>query len=208
MSLKDIFEPRKGLSTGDNDRFFRLWFEVSIQRIQFDATDVIQAMFYGRKWFPINKGGEYRKWFGNNEYVINFENNGSELQNFSKAIIRNPNYYFSESLTWTDLTSGSISFRYNRCGFIHDVAGPCVFVLKDNANYLIALLNSKIIDAFLSITAPTLHYNIGEVADLPIILENSCCNEVEEKAKENITISKQDWDAFETSWDFKKHPLI
>lgn len=206
--LKEMAQPKKGLSTGDNERFFRFWFEVEIDNIQMKATDSIQAMFYGRKWFPINKGGEFRKWYGNNEFVVNYQNNGFELQHFSKAIIRNPNYYFGESLTWTDLTSGSISFRYNSCGFIHDVAGPCIFELGNKAAYLLAILNSKVINELLTITAPTLHYNIGEIADLPIVLANDSTEEICLLAKTNIDLSQQDWDAFETSWNFKKHPLI
>lgn len=206
--LEEIASPKKGLSTGDNDRFFRFWFEVSFDNTCFDATDYIFAMYTGKKWFPINKGGLFRKWYGNNEYLVNYQNNGRELQNFSGSIIRNPNYYFGESLTWTDLSTGSISVRYNKKGFIHDVAGPCIFELKTNNNYLLGLLNSKTADDILALTSSTLHFNVGDIALFPVYLNEERKNDVETIVSNNVRISKNDWDSFENSWDFKRHPLI
>ena len=207
-TLSSVAQARKGLSTGDNEKYLRLWFEPSYKNIQFDATDSIQAAFYGKKWFPINKGGEFRKWFGNNSYIVNYKENGKDLQRDKKAIIRNPNYYFMESLTWTDLTSGKFSVRYNKCGFVHDVAGPCMFGLDSEVFYIIGLLNSNVANELLSIIAPTLHYNIGEVSNLPIVIDDGDRELIEVKTEENIRIAKKEWDSFEESWDFKKHPLI
>lgn len=207
-NIGNIGDVKKGLSTGDNDRFFRLWYEVGCDNIFFAASDNIQALFYGKKWYPINKGGEFRKWYGNNDYVVNYYENGKSLLNFSGAIIRNSKYYFEESLTWTDLTSGKISFRYNKGGFVHDVAGPCVFRLKDQFLYVMGYLNSVVVNEILSITSPTLHYNIGSVSEVPIMLSNNNKQQVEKIVEQNISLSKDDWDSFETSWDFKKHPLI
>lgn len=204
--LEDFASPKKGLSTGNNDRFLRLWYEVGNENICFDATDTIFAMYTGKKWFPMCKGGLFRKWFGNNDYIVNFQYNGKELQNYNQAIIRNPNYYFGESLTWTDLTMGKISVRYNEKGFIHDVAGPCVFNLKENNYYFLGLLNSAVASSILSITSPTLHFNIGNICDFPTILSRS--EVINSLVKENIKASKNDWDSFETSWGFQKHPLV
>ena len=205
--LDSISDPKKGLSTGNNDRFFRLWFEISINDAYFGAADYIQAMFTGKKWFPISKGGEYRKWYGNNSYIVNYQNNGKELLSFEGAIIRNSPYYFLESLTWTDLTSGDISFRYNEKGFIHDVAGPCVFNLDANLKYVFGLLNSKVANKILSFTSPTLHYNIGTLCDFPVIINEEYRNYIEGLVSINVEKTKTDWDSFEESWDFKKHPL-
>ena len=206
IKLNEIGQAKKGLSTGDNEKYLRFWYEVSLDCSYFTAIDYIQAMYTGKKWFPINKGGLARKWYGNNDFVVNYQYNGRELQKFDKAIIRNSNYYFQESLTWTDLTSGDISFRYNKCGCVHDVAGPCVFELNDNLYYVFGLLNSKVVNELLKFISPTLHYNIGTISELPILLINSPI--VRPNCIENVFISKKDWDSFETSWDFKKHPLI
>lgn len=199
-------EPKKGLDTGDNDRFLRLWYEIKTNDVFFNSTDNIQAMYSGRKWFPITKGGTYRKWYGNNEYVVNYKNNGYELVHFEKSNIRNTNYYFFESLTWTDFTSGNISFRYNHNGFIHNVAGPCIFELNKNLSFIFAFLNSNVANEILKFLSPTVHYNVGTIAELPIILFENI--NVDNIVKENVKISKYDWDSFEVSWDFKKHPLI
>ena len=139
---------------------------------------------------------------------MNYKENGKDLQRDKKAIIRNPNYYFMESLTWTDLTSGKFSVRYNKCGFVHDVAGPCMFGLNSEIFYIIGLLNSNVANELLSIIAPTLHYNIGEVSNLPIVIDDGDRELIEVKTEENIRISKKEWDSFEETWDFKKHPLI
>lgn len=207
-TLESMASPKKGLSTGNNDLFLRFWFETSLQNLCLDATDYIYAMYTGKKWFPINKGGLFRKWYGNNEYVVNYKNNGKELLNYKGAILRNSNYYFGESLTWTDLSTGSLSVRYNKRGFIHDVAGPCIFDLKDKACYLISLLNSKVSEKILELTAATLHFNVGNIADFPVVFRQLSLITINNISIQNIQISKSDWDSFETSWDFKKHPLI
>lgn len=206
--LSDYADVKKGISTSDNDRFLRIWFEVKNELIGFACASSYDFYEHHYKWAPLNKGGAFRKWFGNNEYVINWENNGGEIKNFKLACIRNENYYFKESITWTDLSNYKPSFRYNANGFIHDVAGPCIFELKDKLYYAMGLLNSSVVTKIYEITSPTMHFNIGTTADTPFIFnslfEEKACNLV----KENINLSKTDWDSFETSWDFKKHPLI
>ena len=203
--LKDYGNVKKGISTSDNNRFIRLWFELNNKDISYNVN---KCNLHTKKWIPLNKGGAFRKWFGNNNYVINWENNGEEIKNFPLACIRNEKYYFQESITWTDLTSGLPSFRYNPCGFIHDVAGPCVFSLKNDFFYYLSLLNSKITSEILEITAPTMHFNIGNISEIPIIYSKEMYSTICSIGKLNIYISKLDWDSFENSWDFIKHPLI
>ena len=192
------------MSTADNNRFLRIWFEVSKNKIYFDATDYIQAMYTGKKWFPFNKGGDFRKWYGNNEYVINYQNNGYELRQSKKAVLRNTNYYFQECFSWSLICSAIPSFRYKEKGQIFDAAGSSCF--GENIQYLLGFCNSIVAREYLKIIAPTLNFSCGDIANLPIVFrKNKIVEQFVEKSK---NIAKEDWDAFETSWDFKKHPLI
>ena len=206
--LSEYAKAKKGLSTSDNDRFLRLWFECSYDNIIFDCKNRDESKIRKEKWYPYNKGGEFRKWFGNNEYLINWKNDGREITEFEKAIVRNPDYYFSESLTWTDLSSYKQSFRFNYGGFIHDCAGPCIFKLKNNKYYLMGLLNSIVTENIFKITSPTMHFNIGTTSEMPVIIDINKKQTIDTLVEENIVLSKVDWDSFETSWDFEKHPLV
>lgn len=206
--LSNIADAKKGISTSDNDRFLRLWYEVYVKNIGFNCENVLEFMSKDAKWAPLNKGGLFRKWFGNNNYVINWKSNGKEIKNFELACIRNEHFYFSESLTWTDLSNYKPSFRYNNKGFIHDVAGPCIFSMKKYSFYLLGLTNSSVVEKIFEFTSPTMHFNIGTTAALPIIIDNSKKQQIDALVEQNIAISKDDWDSFETSWDFEEHPLI
>ncbi len=201
-------DAKKGISTSNNDRFLKLWYEVCLNNIGIGYSNSYDFEKSNLKWVPCNKGGSFRKWYGNNEYIINWYNNGLEIKNYKLACIRNEQYYFKESLTWTDLSSYKASFRYNKNGFIHDVAGPCVFNIDKNKYYFISLLNSEVINAIFKITSPTMHFNIGATSELPIIINSDYKMIIDELGKQNISISKTDWDSFETSWDFEKHPLV
>lgn len=213
--LKVLAEPKQGLATSDNNRFLRLWYEVCIDNIYFNATDYINAMFTGKTWFPYNKGGEYRKWYGNNDYVVNWKDNGKEIRNVvgtngriaSRA--QNTQYYFRQSITWSKISCGRIAFRYKPQGHIFDVAGTSIF--NDNEeifNYLHGLLNTKLMQYILDATSPTINYEVGQIANLPIIVNDEQKEKVINLAKANADLSKYEWDEFEVSWDFKKHPLI
>lgn len=206
--LGTVADAKKGISTSDNDRFLRYWFEVDFDNIGIGYSNSDDFEKTKKKWVPLNKGGVFRKWFGNNDYVINWKNNGSEIKGFKLACVRNERFYFGESLTWTDLTSYKPSFRYNPCGFIHDVAGPCVFSLKDKAYYLMGLLNSVVTEKIFEVTSPTMHFNIGTTSEVPVKFDPEYKEEIDHLVKENIEISKEDWDSFETSWDFSCHPLV
>ena len=210
--LSEIANPKQGLATGRNDQFVRLWYEVNREKSFYTATDSIQAFYTGKKWFPYNKGGSFRKWYGNNDCVVNWENNGKEICNNKdengKLLSRpqNTNYYFFESITWSKVASGPIAFRYKPSGHIFDVAGCSIFCEHDQLLYLLGAVNSKVVMELIKAVAPTLNYEVGQVAGVPIIVDTT--ENVKKVVIKNIDISNQEGDSFEESWDFKKHPLI
>ena len=202
--LEKFAYPRKGITTGDNDTFVRLWFEV-------DYTKFC-GLLGGKKWVPMTKGGDYRRWYGNNAYVINWENNGYDLKNFKdsdgklRSVIRNEQFYFREAISWNDTTAtGKIAFRYQPEGYISNASGPCVFS-DNNLKYLFGLLNSVVSQQLLEILAPNMKFEVGQMALVPIILNVS--DEASCFVEKCVDITREDWDSFETSWDFKTHPLV
>ena len=198
----DFGEAKKGLSTGSNDKFLRLWNEVTYKDCAFTLEKYQQPF----KWIPINKGGNFRKWFGNNDYVIFWSEDGESVRNYSGAVIRNPSYYFKESITWTMLSTVSFAARYSTGGKIFEGAGPSLFAKKDYQLYILGLLCSKPGDYFIHILNPTINVNIGDVSNIPVLVEKK--DIVDAIVKQCIELSKSDWDSFETSWDFKTHPLV
>lgn len=211
--IGDVAKPRQGLATGCNDIFLRYWDEVDCHKINFAAISIKNAVESAKKWFPYNKGGDYRKWYGNNEFIVNWEHDGNLIRNFKneqgklRSRSQNTDYYFKESFSWSLITSGGISFRYKPNGFIFDVAGMSCFTDK-NLEYFLALCNTPVVDAYMKIIAPTINYQAGDIAKIPVIFKQECNEQVTALVKENISFSKSDWDAFETSWDFTKHPLL
>ncbi|MGJ0604835.1 BREX-1 system adenine-specific DNA-methyltransferase PglX [Cylindrospermopsis raciborskii] len=212
--LNDIANPCVGLQTGNNDRFLRLWTEVNINNIGFGLDSREAAKKSGKKWFPYNKGGEFRKWYGNQEYVVNWENDGFEIRNFgtehglkARSRPQNTDKYFQESITWSFVSSSYFGVRYSPKGFIFDVGGSSIFPHSQIIINLVGLLCSKVISSFMEIMNPTLNFQVGNVANLPIItsLQDSVFNQSIEQA---INIAREDWDNFETSWDFQTHPLL
>lgn len=206
MALGDVAPTKKGLDTGENERFLRLWHEVSFDKFGYDNHSKVEFVSSASKWAPHDKGGEFRRWFGNKEWVINWENDGYELKH-SKANLRSEKYYFLNSITWSSLTSGNISFRFSDYGAISNIAGSAIYPLK-NEYYLMGILNSKVAQYLLDIINPTLNYSAGPVGYLPIVFDLDKCSKINGIVKHNIASSKSDWDAFETSWDFTKHPLL
>lgn len=206
--LGKIADTNNGFTTGDNNRFLRQWFEVRFSSIDFTEKSVETAKQSRQKWFPYNKGGDFRKWYGNNDYVINWGNDGQELKAYGHLVPRSLKYMFHESVTWNKITSGFNAFRYKATGTMFDVAGLSMFPHdKKDLLYLMALCNSIYTRKVLEIISPTLNCETGHVSSIPVI-ENEKFESVTELAKENVDLSKSDWDAFETSWDFQKHPLI
>lgn len=203
-SLSAVANPCVGLQTADNDRFLRIWFEVGLDNSSFNEKNAALAARSGKKWFPYNKGGAKRRWYGNQELVVNWENDGKELKAFKGAVIRNPSYYFKPCISW-GLISGPL-FRYFPNGFIYDVQGmSCFYKSDEQLQKEIVWQNTKVFNEVAKIISPAGHIQIGEIGKMP------CCDNapegIEEVGKQNISISKQDWDSHETSWDFQRNPL-
>lgn len=203
----DYFSFKRGVATGDNDRFLRMWYEVGKDKCS------ILGEQKNPKWFPYNKGGEYRKWFGNREYLVNWENDGAEIKNYTKngrvaSRPQNIAFNFCENISYSSLTSGSLSFRHYS-GFINDQAGN-YFIKVGNSSYLygLGLLNSKIADFCIGIKNSTLNTTADDFAGIPICINHLSSDAVEHLVAECEDESKKDWDSYETSWDFKRNPLV
>lgn len=221
--LKEIAEPRAGLQTGENDKFVRHWYEINFSKMGIGFGSRKEAQDSGLKWFPYNKGGDYRKWYGNNEYVVNWKNDGEDIREDklyklsigkiieSNSKPKNVQYYFRESITWSFVSSGNFGVRYSPKGAIFDIGGSSVFP-NNNIYLLAAFLNSKVAFQFLKAQNDTMNFQVGNIGSLPIINFESVAYEIEksieELAKQNINIAKSEWNSYELSWDFKKHPYI
>ena len=210
--MGDVSEARMGLTTGQNEKYLRLWTEVDNNRIGFGHNRE-SAQKSGLKWFPYNKAGEYRKWYGNRDYVVNWQNDGYEMQTTlypdgSRIWAHNFNldYNFKEHITWNDITTGKISFRYFEDGFLFDAAAAVAFVNKNEKYKILGYLNSNFVNSLTKLLNPTIHFKLGDYANLPYDDWNE--QSISEISKKNIELCKKDWDSFETSWDFKRHPLI
>lgn len=213
--LCEIANPRQGLATGENDRFTRLWHEVATERLCLHASSRDDALKSNCRWFPYNKGGDFRKWYGNNDCVVNWEKDGYGIRHFYdekgklRSVIRNPNTYFHESITWSKISSGIMAFRYKPYGHVYDVAGTSIFAEHDMLMYLQGFCNSCIAMAIAKILSPTINYEVGHIANFPIKqVSNSVESTIDKIVEDSIAISKYDWDCSETSWDFKKHSMI
>lgn len=218
--LGDITIPRQGMATTDNNRFLRRWTEVPFKNIGFGYSSREETASSGIRWFPYNKGGEFRKWYGNNEYIVDYKDDGVELidlvrEKYPKIsdpefVIKNRDYYFKEAITWSFISSTNFGVRFSPKGFIFDVAGSSVFPEKEYIYYLTAFLSSKITFEFLKTQNPTMNFQVGNVANLPVITtgKSEVKKRIEHLAIENIGISKNEWDSYETSWDFTAHPFI
>lgn len=215
LALSAVASPCVGLQTADNARFLRLWFEVSRSRIGFGFENAASAARSGLKWFSHNKGGGFRRWYGNQDYVVNWENDGAELKNFVdeegklKSRPQNMNYYFKHSLSWPKVCSNAISFRYYPNGFIYDCAAMSIFFNTDKEySYYLGYLNSKLVHNILKILSPTLNFEVGQISRIPSCNIEKNYQTINNIVQQNISISKEDWDAHETSWDFQYNELL
>ncbi len=213
--LNKIADPKVGLQTGENDRFTRLWHEVATERLCLHASSRDDALKSNCRWFPYNKGGDFRKWYGNNDCVVNWEKDGYGIRHFydEKGKLRsrpqNMDTYFKESITWSKISSGIMAFRYKPYGHVYDVAGTSIFAEHDMLMYLQGFCNSCIAMAIAKILSPTINYEVGHIANFPIKqVSNSVESTIDKIVEDSIAISKYDWDCSETSWDFKKHSMI
>lgn len=214
--LKDLAYPRQGMATTNNNMFLRQWFEVDNNRIGFSLNSEEDTISTTLKWFPYNKGGEFRKWYGNNDYVVNFQNKGKEVCDYidshsavdHKGRVINRDKYFKPSVTWSKISSGSIAFRYKPNGFIFDVAGTSIFGNEEVLDTVMSFLNSKVALSILACLSPTLNYEVGHIGSIPVIQDVIDNQMAFNLSNDNKNLSKNDWDSFEISWDFKKHPLV
>lgn len=213
-TISVIAPPRVGLQTGNNDLFMRNWFEIDINKIGFNLTSREEAQKSQQKWFPYNKGGAFRRWYGNRDFVVNWENDGYSIRNNIDANGRlrsrpqNTKYYFKPAITWSDLTSSSFSGRYCEGGFIFDVKGSSGFPKEEVHYYILGLLNSKISQECIHILNPTITTQVGDMARIPVYFDKEKKPIIDTLVMNAIQYSKTDWDSYETSWDFKKNPLI
>ena len=215
QKLGDIGEAKTGMTTADNERFLRFWNEVNILKTEFCAQD-FQNSFKGKKWYPYNKGGEFRKWYGNREYLINWENNGKDIKENKDikgkklASVRSENLYLKKSLTWSFVSSSAFGIRYSPEGTLFDNGGSSYFIDSKNINYILGCLGTKLVFKLLMLLNPTLSFQSGNISALPIkiLIKKEPKESIDNLVQQNIDISKKEWDSRETSWDFEKIFLI
>ncbi len=216
--LGELVDARVGLQTGNNNQFLRRWHEVDRGKCSYHSKSRDAAARSGNKWFPYNKGGEFRKWYGNQEYLVNWEHDGRAIRAFgtenggrARSRAQNTEFYFQESLTWSDVTSGPPSFRLNDSGGIHDVSGMSAFSFRGVERMLLAgFCNTPIVLAIARATNPTLHFQIGNFVNIPFIevVGNNLRFDVTKNVDRLVHTTADDWNAYERSWDFQSLPLL
>ena len=210
--MRGVASPRQGLATGDNERFIRCWWEVARRTIGIGYLSRKEAQNSGLKWFPCNKGGGYRKWYGNNELVVNWGNDGFEIRALVKngrqaSRPQNMDWYFKEGITWGTISSSDLSMRYSPKGFMFETKGSMCFApLRADLMYCLAFANSSLVKELMKILSPTLDYHEGPIGKLPLRVERK--DNVRDLVEEAIALAKGDWDSNEFSWEFRRHPLI
>jgi type II restriction/modification system DNA methylase subunit YeeA len=205
-SLSKVASPSKGMFTGDNGRFLRIWWEISDNNCFRNCQSHQESELADEKWYPLQKGGEYRKWYGNEQYVINFRRDGHELKRFGGYGERSPQFYFVEALSWTKITSSVFSARYSSVGHLYDDAScVCPVISREDQLAVLGFLNSNVGAKLIGAISQTLNYSPGEIARLPFTKPNSKANKI---IADCIKNARSDWDNFETSWDFCDHPLL
>lgn len=229
--LEELSDPKQGLATTDNKRFLRFWNEVNFNEIGLGFENRESFNDTQKFWAPYNKGGQYRKWYGNIDYIVKWQNDGEEIKSVVKEkyknrpyakgftkerwdklievwVVKNINYYFKESISWTFISSGDLSVRYYPSGFIFDVSGSSLFVDYPKNLYLLSFLTTGIANKVLKILNPTINLQVGDIKNIPIIESEENKEKIINLAKNNINLSKKDWDMYETSWDFKVSPIV
>ena len=206
--LSEVATPRVGFQTGENGRFLREWFEVSFQKIGMNFSTSEAAKISKFKWYPCNKGGNFRKWYGNNSVIVNWKNDGYEIKAHPGAVIRNPKYYFKEGITWSTISSAKLSMRFSPEGTLFETKGSMCFSLGEiNVKYPLALMNSNVVEKLLTFVAPTIDFHEGPVGKIPIIKTDNS-KDIISRSEKAIQDSRLDWNAYETSWDFTTLPML
>lgn len=206
VPLGEIAAPRKGNSTSDNNRFLRFWAEIDVNKMNLHSSEITVADSIKRRWYPYNKGGGYRKWYGFNEYLVDWYNDAAAIRSIKTAVIANYQYFMKPGLTWSTVSSNNFSIRQFGSGYIFDNGGCCIFDLGDKSDYLLGLLNSEVFRYIFGQLNPTLNFQSGEVAKFPVIYKGS--GEINALVKENVHLSTDEYDSYETSWDFERNPQV
>ena len=200
-------ETKKGVLTGDNNTYLRLWHEVDKYKMALSVYSHEEMIKSGLKWFPVTSGGEKRRWYGNFDTIVNLENDGADIKkNVKNFRLRDPQFYMLEAITWTEISSGIFTCRYVPVGILFGNGGPVSFFFNGKLKYHLALLNSKVAMEILRYLAPTINYGPEQINRIPIVYDHE--NHINELTNQCVLLSKIDWDSFETSWDFVNHPLI
>lgn len=216
--LDAIATPRQGLATSDNGRFLRKWWEVAPSNTSRDCGGRSEAKQSGSRWFPIIRGGSYRKWWGDYDEVVNWFDDGREMKEAILAkytylstpdfVIKNQGDYFKPAVSWSKISSSLASFRFAPRGMLFEVAGACLFAEPNELRYIQAFCNCSIAEIDLAFMSPTLNFEVGQIGQLPIIQDEDAEPTVCSLVEDSRSISKADYDSFETSWDFKRNPLV
>lgn len=219
-NISDFAYAGIGMRTGNNEKYLRFWFEVNRCNILLNCHSADEQIKSGLRWIPYNKGGEFRRWYGNNDYIVNWYHNGLEIKENTKRAypelgdnlgwkISNENYYFKSGITWSGITSSKCSFRIYGEGFIFDSGANGMFPYNTfYTNYIFGLLNTSLCLDMINVLNPTLNNGAGTIRKIPVILDINQKDKVDKTVLSNINLSENDWNSFETSWDFKKHPLV
>lgn len=208
IPLEELSAPRQGLATGDNNKFLRLWYEVNHNLIGFSMGTTEEFHKSGMKYAPYNKGGEYRKWYGNFENIIKFDMENYNILSNVGNHLPSRQFYFKQSITWSFVSISYFGVRYSPAGSVFDVGGSSVFPPNESILYITGLMCSKISTILMNILNPTINFQVGDIKRLPVINSKESKPCIDRLVEENIEISKTDWDNYETSWDFKRHPLL
>ena len=206
-TLSKCAKPRSGFSTGDNERFIHFWWEVERRDTKTDCFNLQEADDAAEYWFPLNKGGGYRKWYGNNIYIVEWKNKAAEMKRCAGYRSGCESEYFKQGITWGSISSAVLSVRFSPEGFMPNRKGAMAFSTSlEDSLYCLGLLNSSTTLYFLRFLAPTLDFSEGPIGSVPLIrLKNTGA---EKLANSSVNLARQDFDSFEESWDFKRHPLI
>ena len=205
-SVNDEFIPKFGMSTGDGERFIRFWHEIKYDKFDYQSLNADDAKSKNYPWVAVDKGGTYRKWYGNQNYAVWWKDDGKDIKACKKSAVRSPQFFFTPHISWTLISTGHFSARYFAEGFALDTASNCIYFKSEPNMEILGFMNSKVADSYLKVLNPTMNFSCGVIGLLPYDKLNNL--QVVQLVKKCIELAKTDWDSFETSWDFQRHPLL
>ncbi len=205
-SVNDEFIPKFGMSTGDGERFIRVWYEIKYDKFDYQSRNADDAKSKNYPWVAVDKGGTYRKWYGNRNYAVWWKDDGKDIRACKKSAVRSPQFFFTPHISWTLISTGHFSARYFAEGFALDTASNCIYFKGEPSMEILGFMNSKVADSYLKVLNPTMNFSCGVIGLLPYDKLNNL--QIVQLVKQCIELAKTDWDAFETSWDFQRHPLL